>query len=319
MERTLLGGGWACTTTAGGWWALQWPAQGSEGFVLLVMEAGWDASCVVDASQQVAVHARQQSCPDMGMSPLYCAGTSSLPPLASPGCLRIDINSSMDDDLFSESFLNGIFIVNVRQVFLLGRNTGQHVLGSRLFIILTCSALPRKSRVPFNIGIPGQDAPGESPWKEYSFRETAAGWNEHWSSSVLWLASRNCCQTSCSSMAVFPASLASWRHCVRSILPSSQHGADPDLAQQQPQAWAHGEAAEPAPSAPWFWMVSSSELPGHCLFGLGQISDATPLCDVESCCLRSTSFWIWVAFLSSRCQSGQFFFFFFSLRIISFG
>ena len=61
--------------------------------------------CVV--SQWVAAHARQQGCPVMDKS-LYCAGTSSLPPLASPGCSRIDVNSSIDDELFSESFLNGI-------------------------------------------------------------------------------------------------------------------------------------------------------------------------------------------------------------------
>lgn len=131
--------------------------------------------CGCMVSRWVAAHARRQGCPVMGKSPLCCAGTSSLPPLACPGCSRIDINSSMDEHLSSESFLNGIFIVNVRQVFLLGRNTGNDMLGSHLFVILTCSALPRKSILPFNTENPGQDAPGESPWKEYSFRETAAG------------------------------------------------------------------------------------------------------------------------------------------------
>lgn len=81
----------------------------------------------------------------------------------------------MDDDLSSESFLNDVFIVNVRQVFLLGRNTGKHMLGSHLFIVLTCSALLRKSMLLFNTESPlstGQDASVEG-LGEYSFRDSS--------------------------------------------------------------------------------------------------------------------------------------------------
>lgn len=99
-----------------------------------------------------------------------CWGILPASPPPAQGCSRIDINSSMDDDLFYESFLNGIFIVNVRQVFLLGRNTGKHMLGSHLFIILTCSALTRKSILPFNIESRGEDVLGENSWRDYSFR-----------------------------------------------------------------------------------------------------------------------------------------------------
>lgn len=210
---------------------------------------------------------------------------------------------------FLKSFLNGVFIVNVRQVFLLRRNAGKHVLGSHLFVILTCSVLPRKSMLPFNTESPGQDAPGESPWKERSFRETAAGWNEHWLSSALGWQAGAAVKWAAAQWLYFQLLGPLQGHHIVPVLPASQHVAHPDLA----QGWARGscEACRASSIRPLVLggFHSLSELPKHCLFELGYTSYATVLYDVESFCVRSTPFWIWVAFLNIRCQSGQLFFF----------
>lgn len=48
------------------------------------------------------------------------------------------------------------------------------------------------------------------------------------------------------------------------------------------------ETAAP-PSAPQFWLVSSSEFPRHCLYELGNLSYSTLLGDGENFCIRNTS------------------------------
>lgn len=136
----------------------------------------------------LSVHTTSEAVLLLDVISVLCGG--NIP--ASPGCPRTGVNTWMEGNCFSESSLNGIFIANVRRVFLLGGNTGKHTLRSHLFIILNCSALLGKSILPFNIESPGQVAPGESPWKEHSFGEAAAGRNEGRLSAALRLACRSC-------------------------------------------------------------------------------------------------------------------------------
>lgn len=136
--------------------------------------APWDGPCLFLPT----LPARLSCC---GMSFLYCAGVTSLP---ARGARGLALTVRWRRIAFLRAFLNGIFIANVRRVFLLGRNTGKHMLRSHLFIILNCSALLGKSILPFNIESPGQVAPGESPRKGYSFGEAAAGRNQRRLSSA---------------------------------------------------------------------------------------------------------------------------------------
>lgn len=122
-----------------------------------------------------------------GPSPPSCAGQHPCLPSLAQGArgLTLTVRWGMISFHFFEWRL-----VDVRQVFLPGRNTGKTHVG--IAFVHRINSLPRKSMQPFKAKSPGQDAPGESPRKKYSFRETAAGCNEHRSSSALWLANRSC-------------------------------------------------------------------------------------------------------------------------------
>lgn len=105
----------------------------------------------------------------------------------------------------------------------------RHMLGSHLFIVST-RCLENQYSLLMQKALDKMPQV-ESPRKKYSFRETAAGCNQHRSSSALWLASRSCSQMGSSS---FPASLASLEvlHGARSAPqpPRSRTGSGPTAA-----------------------------------------------------------------------------------------
>lgn len=130
-------------------------------WINMLVEPGKDAEC---AARWVAVCATIRTALLQEGIPVLC--WDNMP--ASPTCWNI--NSSMDDDHFSGSFLNGIVMANARQDFLLGRNTDKRS-GISLVHHIQLFTIAGKSMLPFNIESCGQVAPRGSPWKGHSSRE----------------------------------------------------------------------------------------------------------------------------------------------------